>query len=103
MSKDLNISIKDIPTQLKRAAKKAQRYLGIACALFILGVYGFLILKISSASKADPPQDAVTAQLGASKRLKIDQQSVDKIQQLKDQNVNVQSLFETARDNPFSE
>lgn len=99
----MNLDLKQLPKILKRVGKKIQRYLIIASFVAMFGLYAFLVLQISSASQKEPNQDDVTAQISTIKRLKIDQASIDKIQQLQDQNVVVQSLFEEARKDPFKE
>lgn len=103
MKNDLNLDLKSIPKQLKHYASGLQRYQVVLFIVAIVGLYGFLVLQISTASQSEPTQSQIDEQLGSIKRLKIDQGSIDKIQQLEDQNVVVQSLFETARDNPFQE
>jgi hypothetical protein len=101
--KDINFSLKTLPKHLKHLAFKARRYVVVIFTVTTVALYGFLIFQISQASQAEPSPDAVAQQLTAVKRLKVDQQAIDKIQQLQDQSVNVQSLFQTARDNPFQE
>lgn len=103
MKNNINLDLKQLPKILKRVGKKIQRYLVIASFVVMFGLYAFLVLQISSGSQKEPNQDDVTAQLSTIKRLKIDQASIDKIQQLQDQNVVVQSLFEEARKDPFKE
>lgn len=98
-----DLSIKDIPKVLKHYTRKAKRYAFMTFIVTVAGLYGFLVFQISQASQAEPNQDTINQQLTAVKRLRIDQQSIDKIQQLQDQSVGVQSLFEAARDNPFQE
>lgn len=95
--------IKPILAGFRILLRKVQRY---SVLIFILGMvvlYSFLIFSIGQASQTEPTEEAVAEQLKTVKRLKIDQQSIDKIQQLKDQSVSVKSLFESARDNPFQE
>jgi len=66
-------------------------------------VYGFLIYKIGDVSNIEPDETAVQQQLQDTQQLRIDQESIDKILELRDQNIAVRSLFEEARDNPFSD
>jgi len=47
--------------------------------------------------------ETICAQIITVTMPKIDEDAIAKIQQLKDQNIEVQSLFENARNNPFSE
>ena len=94
---------KKLLNQIKAVGVFIQRYLVIIAVVLVIGVYGFLVLQISSGTQKEPTEDEVTSQLSTIKRLKIDQDSIDKIQQLKSQNVTVQSLFESARNDPFQE
>jgi hypothetical protein len=101
--KNINFDIKSLPKLLKRFILKLQQYVLIIFIVFVLSIYGFLVFQIQHLSQAEPKADDLTAQLATTKRLRIDQPSIDKILQLQDQSVSVQSLFETARDNPFQE
>ncbi len=101
MSKDIKIDVKQFSTIIRTVLKKLQRYSSFLFIIAMLLTYSFLVFRISTLSQADPSDEAVTEQLKTIKRLKIDQNSIDKIQQLEDQNIGVQSLFEDARDNPF--
>jgi hypothetical protein len=101
--KDINFNIKSIPKLLKRVLQKLERYSVIIFFVSAVGACSFLVYQIGSASQSEPNQDVLTQQINSVKRLKIDKQSIEKIEQLEDQNVNVQSLFKSARDNPFQE
>lgn len=99
-----NISLlQKILLGLRLTGRKLHRYSVVLFIVLVFGLYGLLVFRIGSLSQVEPEETAVTEQLGRVKRLKIDQDSVDKIQQLEDQNIGVQSLFKTARDNPFQD
>lgn len=103
MKNNISLDPKELIRNYLKVLKKLQKYLLIASFVLVLSLYGFLVLQISNASQSEPNQDEITLQLSKVKRLRIDQESIDKIQQLQDQNVVVQSLFEEARNNPFKE
>lgn len=69
--------------------------------LFIALLYGFLLLRISNLANMQPAQDVVTSQVKAAKLPHIDQTVVKQLHSLQDNSVNVQSLFDQARNNPF--
>lgn len=71
--------------------------------IFFAVLCGFLVFRIDSFSQAEPPDEAVIEKVQALQRPKIDEAALQKIQQLQNQNVEVKSLFQQARDNPFSE
>jgi hypothetical protein len=98
-----NLDLKNLVILLKRLLKGFKRYSLFLFIMVVLGVYGFLVYQIGNLSGAEPSQEVLTEELKVSKRLKVDQQAIDKIQQLEDQNVSVQALFKAARDNPFSD
>lgn len=100
---NLDLNLKTISKLPKKAAAKLHRYRVVLFIVAAVGVSGYLVYQIGQASQVEPSQDTVNQQLNTVKRLKIDQNAVDKIQQLEDQNVGVQSLFKSARDNPFQE
>lgn len=71
--------------------------------LTIISLSGFLIFEINRLTAKEPTSEQISEQLETIKRLKIDQDTIDKIEQLEDQNIAVQSLFQAARDNPFQD
>jgi hypothetical protein len=81
----------------------AQRYSVFLAILAFLGIYGFLVTRISTLVQGEPNATAVSEQQKTITPPKIDQESIDKMLQLEDQNVEVKSLFDQARDNPFNE
>lgn len=94
---------KPIINKSKVFAKKFHKYAVFVFLVTIFGIYGFLIFQIGRMTQYEPDDAAVKEQLNTVKRLKIDQSTIDKIEQLEDQNVSVQSLFKSARDNPFQD
>ena len=100
---NLNLDPKKLLVNLNKYAEKLQRYVLLISFVVVFGLYGFLVMQISTATQQEPSQEDITLQLSTIKRLKIDQESIDKIEQLQDQNIVVQSLFESARQDPFKE
>ena len=99
----MNIDLKDISKRITPLLAKLQRY---ATFIFIVGflfIYVFLVIRINLLNRQEPSDDAVSEKLKTVQRPKIDKDTLTKIQELQDQNVDVQSLFKQARDNPFSE
>lgn len=99
----MNIRLKSIISAVFKVFRKIKPYFGFAFIIGVLCLYGFLIFRIGTLASHEPAEAAVTEQLNTLKRLKIDQTTIDKINQLEDQNVSVQSLFKSARDNPFED
>ncbi|HVV25680.1 MAG TPA: hypothetical protein VHC21_01440 [Candidatus Saccharimonadales bacterium] len=89
---------------LDRAAKLrpvAKRYALPAFIVFVLLVYGVVLLRINSLNNQEPTTDQVTSQVKAARIPHIDQSVVQQLQSLQDNSVSVQALFNQARNNPF--
>ena len=100
MSKDL----KDIKlgASFKDAAQRIGHYKSLLFFLFVAAIYGFIIYRINVLSGGEA--DTSTATTTSSAKPHIDPAVVKKIQDLQDNSVSVQSLFEqSGRDNPFQE
>lgn len=99
----MKLELKDIPAKFSSVFAKLKRYMVFIFIVGFLGVYGFLVLRISSLSQIEPDESAVNEKVNSVKRPRIDQATLDKIQQLRSENIEVKSLFDQARDNPFNE
>ena len=95
--------LQTIITKLKSFLRLIQRYSGFTIFLVFAAIYTVLILRINSLSGASPTQNQINQKLGSVAQLTINQQALDKVQQLQSQNIQVQALFNQARNNPFSE
>ncbi len=71
--------------------------------LLFASIYAFLILSIDSLSSATPSSTAVDEELKTVKRLNVSQESIDRMLKLSEENIEVKSLFDEARNNPFAE
>jgi len=102
----MKLEIPQIPPYLKKLPAKIKglgKYLPLIAFLLFMLVCSGLVLQIGQLSRQDPSDDAVSEKLSTIKTPKIDPATLKKIQQLQDQNVDVKSLFDQARNNPFSE
>lgn len=98
-----NIDIKKIPGMFKVFLKRILKHAGFIFILIIISLSGFLIFEINALINSEPTDEQISAQLQTIQRPKIDQDIINKIEQLKDHNVAVRALFKTARDNPFQD
>jgi hypothetical protein len=98
-----NIDLKAITQKVGPAWTFAKRYSHFLFFLLLAILAGYLLWHINSLSNTEPSDDEVISKLKTVQRPNIDQKALTQIQQLQDQNVDVQSLFEHARENPFSE
>lgn len=87
--------------KLVRRLSFVRQYSFVIFIVFVICLYGFLILKVNSLSSAQPRAEDVASQVNAAAIPHIDQSVVKQLQSLQDNSVNVQSLFDQARSNPF--
>jgi len=79
------------------------RFRGLMFLAVTVLAFGFVILRVYTLANVPVPASAVSSKLETVKNPKIDQATIDKINQLQDNSVSVQSLFDQARQNPFKE
>ncbi|HSX33259.1 MAG TPA: hypothetical protein VLF91_02905 [Candidatus Saccharimonadales bacterium] len=100
-----------IPPQLEPWLQKGKRLLGLLLNRYMLLtvflpfmiVYSFLVLRVNQLSSVEPTQAQLSSKLQTVQRPSIDKATISKLQQLQGQNVQVQALFDQARQNPFAE
>ena len=99
MKQDLNLAA--ILPALKERALKISHYAGLLFFVLVAGIYIFVLFRINTLSNAQPtPADL---EQSTSQKLKVDPKVVEQLEKLEDNSVNVQSLFDEARSNPFEE
>lgn len=101
MKKDLDLKSINLRPALKKFSKRFGRHAAFGVVLLVLLVYLLIIFKISGLAKAEPdPSQEVDV---ATSIPKIDKNAVNQIQSLEQNNTDIHSLFESARNNPFQE
>lgn len=99
----MNIDLKKLPQIISQYTKSFLVHARLMFVVLILFLSGFLIFEINVLINREPTDEQITQQLEIIKRPKIDQDTINKIEQLEDHNVAVKSLFKHARDNPFQD
>lgn len=79
------------------------RHSGFVAILIILFIYLFTVWRISTLATAEPTNSAENAALATTNIPRVDKNAVNQIQSLEKSNVQIQSLFNSARNNPFQE
>lgn len=90
-------------TQLEHIFSQIMRFRVLLFMVVLLLVYGFMVWRVNVLSTAEPDASAVASKTQSLNTPKVDQATIDKIKQLQDNSVNVQALFDQARNNPFHE
>ena len=99
----MKLSLETLLPKIQPYLAFAKRYTGFLFTLAFLCVYLFLVQHIGHLIQDEPSQSAIDSKLKPVNQLKIDQDAIKKITDLESQNVEVKSLFEQARQNPFTE
>jgi hypothetical protein len=99
----MNIDLKTIPDKLLLAAQWLKKYAVFISVLLVLGIYLFLVWQIRHYATVEPTSADVTNKLNELNTPKLDQDAVNKILLLEDQNIDIKTLFNEARQNPFQE
>lgn len=89
--------------QLQRILSKLIQFKVTLFLLLVGIVYIYVIWQVDTLSKAQPSATTIALQSHTSASPNIDPATVDKIQQLQNNSVSVQALFNQARANPFQE
>jgi len=98
---DIKLDFGSISAGLGGLFKRVRAYKAIIFFLVVASLYGYIIWRINVYSNAPANQNEETAQIAAQPH--IDPSTVQKMQELQNNSVNVQALFNEARQNPFQE
>ena len=99
----LQEQFKDLFVKILPYIQIARKYLVLGTFLLFMCVYIALVIRINNLSSKEPSDAQVTSELKTVLRPKVDNDTLNRIQQLQDQNIEVKALFEHARQNPFAE
>lgn len=96
-----------LPQQLlgpiQQAVTLIRKHVFLICVVLFAAMYGYLLFQIDTLNNAQPSTDAAAQTASSTKRLVVDKTAAAKMSQLEDQNIEIKSLFEQARSNPFQE
>jgi hypothetical protein len=98
-----NLSLSSLLPILLKLARQLQPYLNVILFVMFALVYALTIVKINSLSSAPVDQGVVADEVKASPTPRIDASAAEQLQTLKDNSVNVQTLFDDTRSSPFEE
>jgi predicted negative regulator of RcsB-dependent stress response len=99
----MKLDIQNLQDRARHALHIARKYAVALFLLFLLVIYSYLGWRVVSLDQIKPDQSAVSSKLQTAGVPHIDQDALNKIQQLQDNSVQVQTLFDQARSNPFQE
>jgi hypothetical protein len=91
----------DLLAQIKDLLGTARHYYVIGFFILVGGLYIFLVTQINTYVNAQP--DTSTIKADTAKKLRVDEDVANQLQNLRDNSVNVQAIPSTNRSNPFQE
>lgn len=97
----MNHQLKDISDKILAYIRKLRPYGLLVFIVFVLCIYGFVLLRANTLNSQEPSEDAVASHVKAARLPHIDQTVVQQLKTLRDNSVNVQALFSQGRSNPF--
>lgn len=100
-SKDITLNKETVSAAANTALGKFRMYRIFLFFLAVAGLYGYIVWRVNVYSAIEP--DATEASSQAVKQPHINKNLAEKMQKLEDNNVNVKTLFDEARNNPFAE
>ncbi len=80
-----------------------KRYCVILCAIIFGAMYGYLVFTAGQQAELEPSETAINEAFKGTSRPKLDESAAEQLRQLESSNNDVQSIFNEARNNPFSE
>jgi hypothetical protein len=93
--------LKALTARLETYIEQARRFSVVGFIVLVAILYGFVLLRINTLSNAEPSQDSVTSQVKAARVPSIEPAVVKQLESLHDNSVNVRTLFNDTRSNPF--
>lgn len=83
--------------------RRLEAYVPMFVFIIFAGMCGYIIWTSSQQALREPPEGAVLDQISSSSRPELDDKAAETLQNLEDQNIEVKTLFEESRNNPFAE
>jgi hypothetical protein len=96
-------SLKALGAKLEKIRQVEAKHAAFAVILVVSLVYLFMIISIGHLATADPSPDAAAKAETSDEVPRIDPKAIQQILQLEQNNTQVHSLFNQARNNPFQE
>ena len=82
---------------------KLRRYSFVIFISLVATIYAAVVYRIDSLSNIQPSDGAISSQVKAARVPKFNQNIILQLQGLRDHSVNVQTLFNSERTDPFQE
>ncbi len=98
-----NLNLQTVLDKLSDLLEKAKRYSPVLFCVFVALAYIFIVYRVQVLNNVEPDAATVANQSKTARVPHIDPAVLNQLQQLQDNSVSVQTLFNQARNNPFGE
>lgn len=95
--------LKKLTDQLVKLLYLLKKYVVLVIIILFGGMYGYLIYTSGQEASRVPSEVKINEQFQGASRPKIDKNVAEQLHELESQNIEIKSLFDEARNNPFSE
>lgn len=93
----------DILSKLSILGEYIKRFRFIIVFIIFSSMYGYIILKVNEINLQKPDNNEINEKVTSAPSARINQELADKITGMENQNVQIKTLFNEARKNPFDE
>ena len=77
------------------------RYAVVIFVVSVVGIFMYMTLSISRYANLEPSSSQEEERKASMTTVRLDESSINKIKQLEDQNISIETLFNNGRANPF--
>ena len=99
----VSLNLKSLKTRVTKLIKFSAKHAIFTTLILVLLIYIWVVWQISQLATAEPTPEAENTALASTNIPKVDKKAVEQIQALEKGNTEIQSLFNSARNNPFKE
>jgi hypothetical protein len=97
----LNNITNQLSAQLLKIKNLIIRYKVVVFIVIVVGIFCFMTLRIAHFANLEPTESQIENTKNSLTIIKLDPNAVQKINELQGQNINIESLFNNSRANPF--
>lgn len=98
-----NMNPHELLEKALESLQRTKRYAPLLFCLFFAIIYGFIVYRVQVLNSSEPSAADVATQSRTASVPHIDPVVLNQLQQLQDNSVSVQTLFNESRSNPFQE
>ncbi|MCA9332047.1 hypothetical protein KC968_03855 [Candidatus Saccharibacteria bacterium] len=99
----MKLSPASITNKLTASLQTIQKFKFLIIFIVFSAMYGYILMQVAVINDKQPTQAEISAKTKTTPKTKIDEELIEKMNTLEDQNIQVKTIFNEARKNPFAE